>query len=264
MDTVRKGSRGETVRLLQETLNKLGCNCGKTDGIFGKNTLSALKNFQAASGLKADGVAGPLTWAALMTLSGAKAPPSPEGEGLGHTGMRIQPPDFKQYDPRWAGKMYSSHGDKTQTMKSSGCGPAAMADVVAALIDASVTPPLLADRALAWGDRSRSSGTAWSFFKHVSQAYPFGRYLKTGSREALLNCLDSGGLAVASMGKGYWTKGGHYICVWKHDDAFIYANDPASSKRTRQKISDFMKERKAFFCFWKYDNTELPCLLICN
>ena len=39
------------------------------------------------------------------------------------------------------------------------------------------------------------------------------------------------------------------ICVWKYDDTYIYANDPASSKRTKQKISDFMKERKAFFCF---------------
>ena len=37
----------------------------------------------------------------------------------------------------------------------------------------------------------------------------------------------------------------------KYDDTYIYANDPASSKRTKQKISDFMKERKAFFCFWK-------------
>lgn len=241
METIRKGSRGDAVRLLQEIMNTLGYECGKTDGIFGKNTLSAIKKYQADNGLEADGIAGPLTWAALLGEETAAKPVLPQ----------VRPPDYKQYDPRWAGKMYSSHGDKTQTMKSSGCGPTAMADVAAALVDGSVTPPVLADRALAWGDRTHSSGTAWSFFKHVSQAYPFGRYLKTGSGEELFSCLDTGGLAVANMGKGYWSKGGHYICVWKHDGTCIYANDPASSKRTKQKITDFMKERKAFFCFWK-------------
>ncbi len=248
METVRKGSRGESVKLLQEILNSLGYECGMTDGVFGKNTLSAVKAFQADRGLSADGVAGPETWRELE--GGANAEGTPAGESAAERTF-VRPPDFKQYDPRWAGKMYSSHGDRTQTIRSSGCGPTAMADVVAALIDSSVTPPLLADKAISWGDRSRSNGTNWSFFKHISEAYPFSRYLKTGSRAELLSCLDGGGLAVASMGKGYWTKGGHYICVWKHDGAYIYANDPASSGRTRQTITDFMKERKAFFCFWR-------------
>ncbi len=248
METVRKGSRGESVKLLQEILNGLGYECGKIDGAFGKNTLSAVKAFQADRGLRADGVAGPETWRKLE--SGANAEGAHAGESAAER-TPVRPPDFKQYDPCWAGKMYSCHGDRTQTIRSSGCGPTAMADVVAALIDSSVTPPLLADRAVLRGDRSRNNGTNWSFFKHISEAYPFGRYLKTGSRAELLSCLDGGGLAVASMGKGYWTKGGHYICVWKHDGAYIYANDPASSVRTRQKITDFMKERKAFFCFWR-------------
>ncbi len=243
METVFKGSRGETVKLLQNALNGAGFDCGRADGVFGPLTCRALMEYQASRGLEADGIAGPLTWAKL----------GEEDKNVSDALSRVpkRPPDFKQYDPRWAGKMYSSHGDKTQTIKSSGCGPTAMADVVAALIDSSVTQPLLADKAISWGDRSRNNGTNWSFFKHISEAYPFGRYLKTGSRAELLSCLDGGGLAVASMGKGYWTKGGHYICVWKHDGAYIYANDPASSVRTRQKITDFMKERKAFFCFWR-------------
>ncbi|MBO7358660.1 MAG: peptidoglycan-binding protein [Clostridia bacterium] len=62
METIRKGSRGDAVRLLQEILNTLGYECGKTDGIFGKNTLSAVKKYQADNGLEADGIAGPLTW----------------------------------------------------------------------------------------------------------------------------------------------------------------------------------------------------------
>ena len=104
---------------------------------------------------------------------------------------------------------------------------------------------------MAWGDRTYSSGTAWSFFPHIAKEYGFSKYLKTTSLATLKGCLDTGGYAVASMGKGYWTSGGHFICVWKYDNDYIYANDPASSKRTKQKITDFMKQRKCFFCFWR-------------
>ena len=236
MITVRQGSRGDAVRQLQELLGITA------DGIFGPITKAAVKDYQTANGLKADGIVGPLTWGKLL---------GEEGQTTVPVSSHIRPVDYKQYDSRWAAKMYSSHGDKKQTMKSSACGPTAMADVVATLIDSTVTPPILADKAMAWGDRSYSSGTNWSFFRHIADEYRFGNYLKSSSVSDLKHCLDTGGYVVASMGKGYWTNGGHYICVWKYDDTYIYANDPASSKRTKQNISDFMKERKAFFCFWK-------------
>ena len=126
---------------------------------------------------------------------------------------RIKPIDFKQYDLRWAGKLYSTHGDRSQTIKTSGCGPTAMADIVAAVKDPSVTPPDLAEKALEWGDRTYSKGTAWSFFAHAAAEYGFGYYEKSARLDRLQSCLDAGGWAVANMGKGYWTKGGHYICV---------------------------------------------------
>ena len=74
--------------------------------------------------------------------------------------------------------------------------------------------------------------------------------IETSSLETLKACLDGGGYAVCSMGPGYWTKSGHFICVWKYDDKYIYANDPASSSRKKQKISDFVKQRKRYFCWW--------------
>ena len=236
MITVRQGSRGDAVRQLQEILGITA------DGIFGPITKAAVKDYQTANGLKPDGIVGPLTWGKLL---------GEEEQTTVLASSHIRPVDYKQYDSRWATKMYSSHGDKKQTMKSSACGPTAMADVVATLIDSTVTPPILADKAMAWGDRSYSSGTNWSFFKHIADEYRFGNYLKSSSVSDLKHCLDTGGYVVASMGKGYWSQSGHFICVWKYDNTYIYANDPASSKCTKQKISDFMKERKAFFCFWK-------------
>ena len=235
MNTIRKGSRGEDVKKLQELLGITA------DGIFGPMTRAAVIAYQSANGLKADGIVGPLTWGKLLG----------EEQETPVKSTYKKPVDYKQYDKRWATKMYSSHGDKSQTMKSSACGPTAMADIVATLIDSTVTPPLLADKAVAWGDRSYSSGTNWSFFPHVAKEYGFSKYVKTTSLATLKACLDSGGYAVASMGKGYWSQCGHFICIWKYDDTYVYANDPASSKRTKQKLSDFMKERKAFFCFWR-------------
>ncbi|VFN04915.1 MAG: Putative peptidoglycan binding domain-containing protein [Candidatus Kentron sp. G] len=58
-DTVRRGSRGNSVRRLQEALDV------DADGIFGARTEAALKAFQAEKGLDVDGIAGRNTWQAL-------------------------------------------------------------------------------------------------------------------------------------------------------------------------------------------------------
>jgi len=65
--TIRKGSRGEHVRQLQTELISRGYDVGPSgaDGIFGTNTERAVKSFQKASGLVADGIVGPMTWTAL-------------------------------------------------------------------------------------------------------------------------------------------------------------------------------------------------------
>ena len=165
-----------------------------------------------------------------------------------------RPVDYKQYDKKWASIMYSKNGDKKQTIKSSGCGPTSMADIVATVIDPKITPPDLCELSLKWGCRTANSGTAWSFFPKIAEHFKFAKYVKGTTLATLKSCLDTGGYIVASMGKGYWTSGGHYICIWKYDDTYIYANDPASGSRKKQKIDDFMKQRKAFFCFWGINN----------
>lgn len=65
--TLRKGSKGEYVTLLQTKLYQLGYDLGSygVDGSFGSKTEAAVKAFQTASGLAADGICGKKTWAAL-------------------------------------------------------------------------------------------------------------------------------------------------------------------------------------------------------
>ena len=51
---------------LQWQLNHLGFDCGKVDGYFGNNTLSAVKTFQSRKGLVVDGKVGPATRTILL------------------------------------------------------------------------------------------------------------------------------------------------------------------------------------------------------
>lgn len=55
---LRKGSRGEQVRLLQQDLNYVMGTHLESDGIFGNNTYESLKSFQSRHGLAADGIYG--------------------------------------------------------------------------------------------------------------------------------------------------------------------------------------------------------------
>ena len=60
--TLKKGSKGQEVKDLQEALNTLGFKAGKVDGIFGAATERAVKAFQSSVGIDADGIVGPITW----------------------------------------------------------------------------------------------------------------------------------------------------------------------------------------------------------
>jgi len=59
--SLRNGSEGAEVRELQQRLNDLGYYAGSIDGKFGDQTESAVRAFQRANGLKADGIAGSQT-----------------------------------------------------------------------------------------------------------------------------------------------------------------------------------------------------------
>ena len=59
---------------IQKLLQKLGYDPGKIDGIMGPHTKEAIKKFQQANGLAADGMAGPKTQAAMAkALKGGSA-----------------------------------------------------------------------------------------------------------------------------------------------------------------------------------------------
>ena len=59
------GSRGEEVRQIQTKLKRWGYYNGNIDGIYGSQTLQAVKYFQRKNGLTIDGIAGPATLRAM-------------------------------------------------------------------------------------------------------------------------------------------------------------------------------------------------------
>ncbi len=63
--TLKQGSRGETVKKMQRKLKNWGYYTGAVDGIYGKQTTSAVKYFQRKNKLTVDGIAGKKTLAAM-------------------------------------------------------------------------------------------------------------------------------------------------------------------------------------------------------
>ena len=105
--TLRRGSRGSTVVDLQTRLKTLSFDPGAIEGVFGSGTDAAIRAFQGARGLAADGIVGSQTWGQLL----GQVPAAPGG-GVS-TANWVLPPDVRsageaqyvRYDspPRWAG-----------------------------------------------------------------------------------------------------------------------------------------------------------------
>lgn len=84
---IAKGSQGENVIKLQNSLNELANKYTdipklKVDGIFGDNTEKAVIQFQGMFNLTTDGVVGRYTWTAISdALLGKMLPKYKETEG---------------------------------------------------------------------------------------------------------------------------------------------------------------------------------------
>lgn len=79
----------DSVKKLQENLNKLNFNCGTPDGTFGAGTETAVKNFQKAHSLTVDGVVGSATLAAIEKAINALNTPSTPPTGLSENGFKL-------------------------------------------------------------------------------------------------------------------------------------------------------------------------------
>lgn len=180
-----------------------------------------------------------------------------------------KPISYLQTDPRWANADYSAKGEKT-TIGKSGCGPTAMAMVLATWADKSVTPKSECAWALAHGYKAPHQGTYYGYFAAAAKRYGLYCRMLNGTNiygnpnskyhaEAKA-AVDRGNLVIACMGKGLWTSSGHFVLVWKIDGNTIYINDPASTRtvRTQGDYSLFKNQVKHYFVVEKPATIQRP------
>lgn len=173
---------------------------------------------------------------------------------------------YSQIDSRWKDKMYSSVGNASQTIGTSGCGPTSAAMVVTAC-KGTITPDVMADLFVRYGYRSANSGTYWSAFRAVADEFNIG-YTETSDIQRALQLLQNNNYVVVSCGNGLFTTGGHFIVLTELNGDTITVYDPylysgkfdTSTRRGKAtvdgnkvyvSVSNFINyaNAKGFFCY---------------
>ena len=162
-------------------------------------------------------------------------------------------PFLLQNDSRWGSQQYTSTGDSSQTIGSSGCGTTSMAMILRSFGN-NVTPVDTSSYSLQNGYRTANAGTGWGFFRSIGNQYGLTTEDLGKDTNAVAASLAAGKPIIASMGKGTFTKSGHFIVLSGTDsNGNILVNDPASTERSQKAwpLSVFANEGKNFWAFSK-------------
>ncbi len=178
---------------------------------------------------------------------------------------------YSQIDSRWKNNLYTSVGNTSQTIGTSGCGPTSAAMVVTACKGA-ITPDTMSNLFVRYGYRSANNGTYWSAFRAVADEFDI-EYQETIYLNTVVELLKNNHIIVASCGNGLFTTGGHFIVLTGVEGNYIKVYDPylysgkfdLSSRRGKAEvrgnivyvtIDNFRNyaNYSNFFCY-KYDET---------
>ena len=186
-------------------------------------------------------------------------------EGDGATTWDVELGDYKgltyysQIDSRWSGKMYSSVGDSSQTIGTSGCGPTSASMIVTAC-KGTITPDIMSDLFVKYGYRSANNGTYWSAFRAVADEFNIG-YQETSNVDIAINLLRNNNYVVVSVGNGLFTTGGHFIVLVGIEgdtitvyDPYLYAGKFETSTRRGKATVDGNKVYVSVDNFKRYAN----------
>lgn len=180
---------------------------------------------------------------------------------------------YSQIDNRWRNKRYSSTGNASQTIGSSGCGPTSASMIVTACKGA-ITPDVMSDLFVKYGYRSANNGTYWSAFRAIADEFDIG-YSETTNFQRAIELLRNNNYVVASVGNGLFTTGGHIIVLTGIDgdtikiyDPYLYAGKFETSTRRGKvtvvgntvyvSVQNFRNyaNAKGFFCYKHDENVQ--------
>ncbi len=131
---------------------------------------------------------------------------------------------YSQLDNRWKNQMYSSVGNSSQTIGTSGCGPTSSAMVVSS-IKGNITPNEMANLYMQYGYRSANQGTYWSAFKWTADVFNIG-YSECYKLDDAIAKLKDNNYIIASCNQGLFTYGGHFIVLIGVEGDYIKVYDP--------------------------------------
>ena len=145
--------------------------------------------------------------------------------------------NYKQGDSRWRSNTYAGN-----TMAGAGCGPTACANIIGD-VKSNITPVDTAKWLTNHGYAIYRNGTSWYGIAACIDAYGLdctqlnssNQYGKTNTKyevEWKQKMATNEYYGILLMGKGNFTKGGHYITIVKVDSSKgYYVHDPATSAR---------------------------------
>lgn len=193
------------------------------DGIFGKQTESAVRAYQQAHGLTVDGIVGSKTWAAL---------------GVSLPDVQIACEDLKQFAEPHGSMIYGK--DKTySTYKSGGCGVVSFAVVQRAYglapegESATQTIQRLGAYSTTHGYRIKGNGTTAGLFNTNGT-----RCTSTTSAVKIEDAIRAGKLVILLIKAGFpngYGGTGHYIVAYGIKGDTVLLRDVGSSAAARQK-----------------------------
>ncbi|GIO83458.1 hypothetical protein J25TS5_03900 [Paenibacillus faecis] len=138
---------------------------------------------------------------------------------------------YSQEDPRWKNTPYTIDGDAGETIGASGCGPTSFAMAASTFLGKEILPTEMCRYAIKNGYRTANNGTAWGFFAKAAKEHGL-ECTQTGNLETVKSALKEGKLVIASMGKGHFTGGGHFILlVGISKPGWIDVHDPNHDNR---------------------------------
>lgn len=218
MTTLKRGSKGSDVRTLQSHLGV------QVDGIFGKRTEAAVKEFQKANNLLVDGIVGSKTWKVLLT-----------GEIPEDFALKCD--DLKQYAAPHGTMIYGKNNSYS-TYKDGGCGVVSFSIVLRAygLAEGETgTQTIQRIGTYSWknGYRPKNQGTNAGLFKTNGC-----KSTTVKSADAIENALRDDKFVILLIKKGFkngYTGDGHYIVAYGIKEGNVLLRDVGSSLESRQK-----------------------------
>ena len=137
---------------------------------------------------------------------------------------------YNQADAAWASKSYG-----TDPIAIYGCGPTVMAMLVSSLTDTQMNPEEMAAWAAENGYAAPQSGSYHSIVEGTAEHFGLDcvSLAGLGPDEVEQELIVSGGIVVALVGPGHFTKGGHFILI--HGAALtgeVLVADPNSRERS--------------------------------